>query len=174
MPLNIAGYSPAAFTFSIEYQKGWNNKAVDAPSQVTSRLDAETVKSFLDGVTVCSIERVDAHDPVVAETDEEIHKQVQEAAGQARATHTCVNLHVTDWVTAQWEDPLLKVMIDWIPNQKVEDLKHLLEDDANTEEGMTILLEQKKLILYQGVLYHCHTLPGKLEEVMWFIVPTAH
>ena len=65
---------------------------------------------------------------MVAETDKEIHKQVQEAVVQARATHTCVNLHVTDWVAAQQEDPLLKAAIDWIPNWKVQDLKHLLGD----------------------------------------------
>ena len=45
--------------------------------------------------------RVDTHNPVVVETDEETHKQVQEAAIQARATQMCVDLHVTDWVAAQ-------------------------------------------------------------------------
>ena len=36
------------------------------------------MKSVMDGVTVGMTERVDAHDPEVAEADEEIHKQVQE------------------------------------------------------------------------------------------------
>ena len=161
------------FTFSIDYQKGQDNAAADALSQVTSRLDMETVKSILDRVTVGSIGRANAHDPLVAETDEKIHKQVQEAAIQARATHTHVNLHVTDWVAAQWENPVLKAVINWIPNWKVQNLNHLLGDDANTEEEMAILQEQKKLMLYQGTLYHCHTSAGDLE-VLWFIVPTAH
>ena len=65
-------------------------------------------------------------------------------------------------------------MIDWIPNQNVQDLKDLLAEDANTEEKMTILQEWEKLMLYQGALYHHHTLAGKLGEVMQFIVPTAH
>ena len=65
-------------------------------------------------------------------------------------------------------------MIKWISYQEVQDLKHLLGDDANTEEEKTILQEQKKIILYQGALYHCYTPTGKLEEVMWFIVPMAH
>ena len=34
--------------------------------------------------------------------------------------------------------------------------------------------ERKKLTLYQGALYHCHTLADKLEEVLQFVVPTAH
>ena len=59
----------------------------------------ETVKFILDGVTMGSTGRADAHNPVVEENDEEIHKQVQEAAIQVRATHMCVHLHATDWVT---------------------------------------------------------------------------
>ena len=42
---------------------------------------------------------------------------------------------------------MLKTMNEWISNQKVEDLKHLLEDDASTEEGKAILPEQKRLML---------------------------
>ena len=75
----------------------------------------------------------------MAKADEEIHKPVQETAILARATNICVNLHVTDWVTPQQEDPILKTAIEWISNQKVQDLKHLLGDDANTEERKTIL-----------------------------------
>ena len=124
--------SLVGFTFSIEYHRGQDNAATDALSQVTSELDAETVKSILDGVTVGTIGRLDAHDPVVAEANEGIHKQVWETTVQARATQMCVNLHVTDWVAAQLEDPILKTTIEWISNQKVQDLKHLLGDDANT------------------------------------------
>ena len=83
------------FTFSLEYQKGWDNAATDVLSWVTLRLDVETVKSILDGVTMGLTGRADAHEPVVAETDEEIHEQVQEAAILARAANMHVNLHVT-------------------------------------------------------------------------------
>ena len=65
--------SLARFTFGIEYQKGHGNAATDALSQVTSKLDAETVKSILDGVTVGTTEKADAHDPAVAKADEEIY-----------------------------------------------------------------------------------------------------
>ena len=50
-----------------------------------------------------------------------------------------MNLHVTDWMATQQEDPILKTLIEWISNWKVQDLKHLLGDDTNTEEGKTIL-----------------------------------
>ena len=85
-----------------------------------------------------------------------------------------LNLHVTLWVATQREDPVLKAAIDCISNWKVQNLKHLLEDDANTEDGVAVLQEQKKLMLYQGAHYHCHTPAGKLEEVMQFVVPMAH
>ena len=44
------------------------------------RLDTETLESIQDGVTMGLTGRVDVHNPVVAETDEEIHKHVQKAA----------------------------------------------------------------------------------------------
>ena len=113
--------------------------ATDALSQVISKLDTETMKSILDGIIVGTNKKVDTQDPVVAEADEEIHKPVQETVILARATQALVNVHVTDWVTAQQEDPIFKTMIKWITNQKVQDVKHLLGGDANTEEGKTIL-----------------------------------
>ena len=75
----------------------------------------------------------------MAETDDDIHKEVQENAIQARAAHTHVNLHVTDWEATQWKDPVLKTVKDWIPSGEVQDLKHLLGDYVNTEEGMAFL-----------------------------------
>ena len=52
---------------------------------------------------------------MVAEADEEIHKQVQDTAILARATQAHINLHVT----AQQEDPTLETVIKWISNQHV-------------------------------------------------------
>ena len=93
------------------------------------------MKSIQDGVTMGTTGTADAQDPAVAKADEDIHKPVQETAILARAAQTHIDLHVTDWITTQQEDPILKTVITWISNQKVQDLKHLLEDDAKTEEG---------------------------------------
>ena len=60
--------------FSIEFQKGCDSAATDTLSHVTSKLNAETVKSILDGVAMGTTEWVDAHDPAVTEADKEIHK----------------------------------------------------------------------------------------------------
>ena len=166
--------SLARFTFSIECQKVRDNVATDALSQVTLELNAEIEKSILDGVTVGTTETADAQDLAMAEADEEIHKPVQETVVLARATQACVDVHVTDWVTTQQEDPILKTVMEWISNWKVHDLKHLLGDDTKTEEGKNILQEWKKLMLSQGALYHHHTPNSQLEEVLKLVVPVAH
>ena len=44
--------------------------ATDALSQVTLKLDTETVKSIMDRVTMGTMERADAQDLVVAKADE--------------------------------------------------------------------------------------------------------
>ena len=109
-------------------------------------------------------ERADAQYLVVANADEEIHKPVQETVSLAQAAH--IKLHITDWVTTQQEDPILKSTIEWISGQIVQDLKYLQGENTNTEEGKTILQEWKKLPLQQGALYHHHTPTGELEEVL--------
>ena len=52
----------AGFTFSIEYQKGRDNAVADALSHVVSKLNAEAVKSILDGVTIGTAGRAKTHD----------------------------------------------------------------------------------------------------------------
>ena len=154
--------SLVGFTFSIEYHKGQDNAATGALSPVTLKLDAEAMKSILDGFTMGTTGRV------------EIHKQVRETAVQARAANVHVSLYLTDWVATQQGDPILKTVIEWTSEQKVQDLKHLLGDTANMEEWKAVLGERKKLTLYQGALYHCHTVAGELEEVLQSVVPVAH
>ena len=78
------------------------------------------MKSILDGVTMETTERADGHDLVVAKADEEIHKKVQETVILAQAAH--IDLPVTDWVTTQQENPILKTVITWISGQKVQEI----------------------------------------------------
>ena len=135
----------AGSTFSIKYQKGRDNVVADALRHVISKLNAEAVKSILDGVTVGNAGMADTHDMMVAEANERIHKQVEETAVQVQTVHTHVNLHVTDWVAVLQEDPILKFVKEWISSHKVQDLKHLLGDHTMMEEGMAILREKKNL-----------------------------
>ena len=155
----------ASWSLTIHEQHEQDNAAADALSWVTLKLDAETVKSILDGVTMEMMERSDTQTPVVARADEELHRQVQETVILAWVAQAHINLHVADWVTTQQEDPILNTTIKWISGQKLQDLKHLLGDNANTGEGKTILWEQNKLMHYQGALYHFHTPAGDLEKL---------
>ena len=91
----------------------------DALSCVASKLNAEAVKSILDGVTIGSTGRADTHDLTVAEANERIHRQVEETAVQAQTTHMHVNLHVTDWVAVQQKDPILKIVMELISSHKI-------------------------------------------------------
>ena len=61
----------ARFTFSIKYQKGRDDAATDALSCVTWKLDAVSVKSILERITMGMTERADAHDPAVVDTNED-------------------------------------------------------------------------------------------------------
>ena len=164
----------AGFTFSIKYQKGTDNAVADALSCGASNLNSEAMKSILDGVTVGTTGRADAHDSMVAEADKRIHKQVEETVVWVQATHIHVNLHVMDWVALQQEDPILQTVMEWISSNKVQDLKHLLGDHAMMEEGHAILRERKKFTLHQGAIYHHHTPAREQEEALQFVVPTAH
>ena len=166
--------SLAEFTFSIEYQKGRDNAVADPLSCVASRLNAEAVKSILDGVTFGTTGRANAHDRMVAEADKRIHQQVEESTVQGCVAHMHVNLHVMDWVAVQQEDRILKIVMKWTSSHKVLDLKHLLGDHVRTEGGMVILRERKKFIPHQCALYHCHTFAEELEEALQFVVPMAH
>ena len=132
------------------------------------------MKSILGGVTVGTAGRADAHKPMVADTDEGIHQKVKEITIQAQTPGMHVNLHVTDWIAAQLEGYILKIVMEWVSSHKVQDLKHLLGGHAMMEEGMAILRERKKFMLQQGAHYYHHTLAGELEEALWFVVPMAH
>ena len=136
--------SLAGFIFSIEYQKGRDSAVADALSHFASKLNAEAVKSILDGVTIGTARRANGHDLMVAEANKRIHKQVEETAVQAQATHMHVIMHVTDWVAAQQEDPILKIVMEWISSYRVQDLKHLMGNHAAMEEGMAISREREK------------------------------
>ena len=84
------------FHFELEYQKGHDNTVADALSQVTTRLDPDTVTSILDGVTVGPVHWAEVHDPAIVEGDHHLKQEVCVTAG-----HTLVQMHVTDWAEVQ-------------------------------------------------------------------------
>ena len=94
------GWSPSEVQFLVGIPEGQDNTVADAQSQITTCLDLEAVQSILNGATLGAAQRAEGEDPAVIEGDQEKEKEVRVAAGQV-----LVEMHVTDWATAQREDP---------------------------------------------------------------------
>ena len=47
-------------------------------------------------------------------------------------------MHVTNWATAQKEDPELEVVLQWLESKKKTDLRTLLGEQVLSEEGRMI------------------------------------
>ena len=45
---------------------------------------------------------------------------------------------MTDWATAQKEDPVLNAMLNWLGAQKKTDLRTLLGEHASSEEAQMV------------------------------------
>ena len=64
-------------------------------------------------------------------------------------------MHVTDWATAQKEDPKLDAVLQWLESKKKTDLRTLLGEHALSEEGSDGMEKLSK--------FHCplrHPLPA--------------
>ena len=77
-------------------------------------------------------------------------------------------MHVTNWVKAQKEDPMLSTMLDWLKAQRQTDLKMLLVKHASSKEGKLVLQNQQNFTIHQGTLYLCLTPKDKAEDLLLF------
>ena len=91
------------------------------------------MQSVLDGATLGAIQRAEGDDPAVVEGDQEIEKEVCATAGQV-----LVKIYVTNWATAQREDPKLDAVLCWLEAKKKIDLRTLLGEHASNEEGQIV------------------------------------
>ena len=111
----------AKYNFQLEYQKGCDNAAADALSQVTTCLEPEAVQAILDGAAVGALQRAERENPAIIENDQQLEQEVRVTTGQV-----LVEMHVTDWAAAQKEDPELNAVLHWLETRKKPDLKTLL------------------------------------------------
>ena len=72
-------------------------------------------------------QRAEGDDPAMVEGDHNIEKEVRIAAGQV-----LVEMHVTNWATAQREDPELDAILCWLEAKKKIDLRMLLGEHASS------------------------------------------
>ena len=87
------------------------------------------------------------------------------AAGQV-----LVEMHVTDWATAQKEDPKLDAVLQWLESKK----KTLLGECIMSEEGRMVWRNCQIFTNLQGTLYLCSIPKGENEDLLLFVVPKAH
>ena len=59
----------AKYDFQLEYQKGRDNAAADALSQVTTGLQPEAVQAVLDGAAMGASQRVEKESPAIIENN---------------------------------------------------------------------------------------------------------
>ena len=83
-------------------------------------------------------------------------------------------MHVTNWATAQKEDPELDVVLHWLEAKKKTDLRTLLGEHASSEEGQIVWRNHQNFMVLQDALYLCSMPKGENEDVLFFMVPKAH
>ena len=66
----------AKYDFWLEYQKGQDNAAADALSQVTTRLPPEAVQAVLDGVTVGTSWQAERERPAIIKNNQLLEQEV--------------------------------------------------------------------------------------------------
>ena len=83
-------------------------------------------------------------------------------------------MHVTNWATAQKEDPELDAVLQWLESKKKTDLRPLLGEHTSSEKGQMIWINCQNFTTLQGTLYlHC-TPKGENEDLLLFVVPKTH
>ena len=159
----------AKFNFQLEYQKGRDNAVADALSWITTRLGPEAMQVILDGATIGASQRVEWENPAVIKGDQQKEKEVQVAAGWV-----LVEMHVTNWATAQNEDPELDAVLQWLESKKKIDLRMLLREYASSKEGQMVWRNRQNFTTLQGTLYLCSTPKEENEDLLLFMVLKTH
>ena len=159
----------AKFNFQLEYQKGWDNTVADMLSWITTCLSPEAVQSILDEVTLGTAQRAEGDNPAMVEGDHNIEKEVHVATGWV-----LVKMHVTNWATAQREDPEPDAVLCWLEAKKKIDLRTLLGEHASSEEGQMVWRNHQNFMVLQDVLYLRSMPKGENEDLLLFVVPKAH
>ena len=127
------------------------------------------MQSVLDGVTLGTTQRAEGDDPAVVKGNHSIEKEVCATAGQV-----LVEMHVTNWATAQREDPELDTVLHWLEAKKKIDLRTLLGEHASSEEGQMVWRNHQNFTVLPDALYLHSTPKGENEDLLLFIVPKAH
>ena len=165
----------ASFQFELQYQKGTDNRAADALSQVPISHSQQTVQSLLEGVIVGASDRGEA------EANKGLLEEHEHLSWEARVQAAKLELmHIVDWEQAQEVDVALAGCCKWLhlrkgmpPPKRDALLKECLGAKAETEQGKMFFRICNSLVLNKGVMYVNMTPKGETEGVLAFIIPVA-
>ena len=142
-------------------------------------MSSETMKAAFDNLT--------SGDGRIAEleysADSAAHHEANSIEVSVKSMRLSMQMHVTDWVEAQHEDPEIEATIDWCHldkrksepwTEQLAKLKSRLGTKKNTPEGRSILPNADKLTLSGGLLYYRYKPKYQIKEVKCFVVPKAH
>ena len=175
--LNATGHclvsTLASFLLKLEYQKGADNGATDALSQVPISHSQETIQSLLEGAIVGAANQGEVR------TSEELLEEHEHLSQEVRVqVAKLAPMHFVDWEEAQKADAALAACCKWLhlrrdtPLSKWDALlKECLGAEAETEQGKTLFCIHNSLVLNKGLMYMSTTPKGKTEGVLTFVVP---
>ena len=165
----------ASFQFELEYQKGTDNGAADALSQVPINHSWQTIQSLLEGAIVGTSDRGEA------EANEGLLEEHEHLNREARVKAAKLELmHVVDWEQAQEADVALAACCKWLhlrkgmpPSRRDTLLEECLGAEAETEQGKMFFHIHNSLVLNKGLMYINTTSKGETEGVLAFVIPVA-
>ena len=103
----------ASFQFELEYQKGADNGAADALSQVPISHSKEIIQSLLEGVIVGVADRGET------KANEELLEEHEHLSQEARVQVAKLEpMHIVDWEEAQEADAALAGCRKWLHLRK--------------------------------------------------------
>ena len=165
----------ASFQFKLEYQKGTDNGAMDALSQVPISHSWETIQSLLEGVIVGAADRGEA------KASEELLKEHKHLSQEARVQVAKLEpMHIVDWEEAQEADATLAGCCKWLHLRKDTPLprqdtflKECLGVEAESEQGKMFFHIHNSLVWNKGLMYVSTTPKGETEGVLAFVIPVG-
>ena len=140
----------------------------DALSQIMAHLRPEAVQAILNGATVGTSQRAERENPAIIEGDQQLEKEVQVTTGQV-----LVEMHVTNWATAQKEDPELNAVLQWLESKKKTDLRTLLGECIMSKEGQMVWRNCQNFTSLRGTLYLCST-PKERMRICYYLLYPKH
>ena len=169
-----------SYNFSLEYQKGKDNKVADFLSQMNERLPEEEVQEYLNQIPYPGVKAIlnNAIMPIEELVEQGVRLTPdcqgvpQEETIVARPARLATT-NVTDWKQEQKEDPVLYEVAKHL-RAPCETFKAALHKGLDKKATAAYVKEKEQLLIKNGLLYQ-KTGQGQADEIVFqFVVPRRH